>query len=101
MNDEGYTELTTAHEVASEHEDHTRNYIIVFIALAVFTGLELLVTRIPAVPQAPTLLAMSAVKALLVIFYFMHLRWDSRWYGFIFFAPFLLVVPMIIVMLIS
>ena len=44
---------------------------------------------------------MSVLKALLVIFYFMHLRWDSRWYSFIFFAPFLLVVPMIIVMLIG
>jgi caa(3)-type oxidase subunit IV len=44
---------------------------------------------------------MSAFKALLVILFFMHLRWDSRWYSFIFFAPFLLVVPMIIVMLIG
>jgi caa(3)-type oxidase subunit IV len=74
---------------------------MVFFALAALTGLELVVTLIRGLPQAPVLLTMSAIKALLVIFYFMHLRWDSRWYSFIFFAPFLLVLPMIIVMLIG
>ena len=101
MNDELHMDTTTAHEVATEHEDHTRTYIMIFLALAALTGLELVVTLFRGIPQAPVLLGMSVLKALLVIFYFMHLRWDSRWYSFIFFAPFLLVVPMIIVMLIG
>ena len=92
--------MSEEHSTA-EKANHTRTYIIVFFALAVLTGLELVVTLIRGIPQAPTLLAMSALKALLVILFFMHLRWDSRWYSFIFFAPFLLVVPMIIVLLIG
>ena len=80
---------------------HRRAYIMVFVALAALTALELGVTLVRGLPQAPVLLSLSAVKALLVILYFMHLRWDSRWYAFIFFAPFVLVIPMIIVLLIG
>jgi hypothetical protein len=27
----------------------------------------------------------------------MHLRFDSRWFGFVFFVPFLLITPLLIV----
>jgi caa(3)-type oxidase subunit IV len=81
--------------------NHRRAYFMVFIALAALTAAELGVTLVRGLPQAPVLLTLSAIKALMVILYFMHLRWDSRWYGFIFFAPFLLVIPMIIVLLIG
>ncbi len=30
--------------------------------------------------------------------YFMHLRYDSKWFQFIFFVPFVLVIPMLIVL---
>jgi len=74
---------------------------MVFLVLAALTAVEVLITFIPGIPLAPILLTLSGVKALLVILYFMHLRWDSRWYSFIFFVPFLLVIPMVIVLLIS
>lgn len=76
------------------------NYWLVFIILAVLTGLEVAVTYVPSLPQAPILLSMSAAKALLVIAYFMHLRYDSKWYAAIFFAPMIaLVIPLVILML--
>jgi cytochrome c oxidase subunit IV len=74
------------------------NYLLVFAALAVLTALEVLVTYIPGIPLAPVLLTMSIAKVLLVILYFMHLRFDNRWFSFIFFAPFLLVIPLLIVL---
>ena len=74
------------------------NYLVVFLALAALTAIEVAVTYVPGIPLAPVLLTMSFAKALLVILYFMHLRFDSRWFSFIFFAPFLLVIPMLIVL---
>jgi heme/copper-type cytochrome/quinol oxidase subunit 4 len=34
----------------------------------------------------------------LVVLYFMHLRTDNRWYALIFLLPFLLVVPILLVL---
>ena len=74
------------------------NYLMIFALLALLTALEVAVTYIPGIPLAPILLTMSVAKALLVILYFMHLRFDNRWFSFIFFAPFLLVIPLLIVL---
>ena len=76
-------------------------YLLVFLALAVFTAVEVGVTYIPNIAESLLtfiLLAISVVKALLVILYFMHLRTDSRWFAFIFFIPFVLVIPMLLVL---
>jgi caa(3)-type oxidase subunit IV len=73
------------------------NYLFVFAFLAIITALEVAVTYIPGVPLAPVLLTMSAAKALAVLLYFMHLRFDSRWFAFIFFVPFLLLIPLLLV----
>jgi caa(3)-type oxidase subunit IV len=77
---------------------HRPNYLLVFLGLAALTAIEVAVTRAHGIPKAPVLLTMSLAKALLVIFYFMHLRSDSRWFSLIFFIPFLLVVPLLIVL---
>jgi len=50
--------------------------------------------------RVPTLLLFAAAKAMLVILYFMHLKYDSRWFAFIFFAPMALVIPLIWISLI-
>ncbi len=31
----------------------------------------------------------------------MHLRYDSKWFSFIFFIPFVLVIPFVIVLLVN
>jgi cytochrome c oxidase subunit 4 len=84
----------------SLHRRHP-NYLLVFLSLAVLTAVEVGVTYVPQIPQAPVLLTLSVFKALLVIMYFMHLRYDSKWFAFIFFIPFVLVIPMLIVLRIS
>ncbi len=81
----------------TKHRGHP-NYLLVFASLAVLTALEVGVTYIPNIPHAPILLAMSFLKALLVLMYFMHLRFDSKWFSFIFFIPFVLVIPFLLVM---
>jgi len=85
-----------------ENRTHKRpNYLLVFLALAALTAIEVAVTYIPAVPLAPVLLTMSLAKVLLVVLYFMHLRSDSRWFALVFIVPFFLVVPVLIVLHIS
>ncbi len=79
------------------HKSHP-NYLLVFFSLAVLTAVEVGITHVPQIPQAPVLLSLSVFKALLVIMYFMHLRYDSKWFAFIFFIPFVLVIPMLFVL---
>jgi caa(3)-type oxidase subunit IV len=79
------------------HKHHPR-YLLVFLALAVLTAIEVGITYFPWIPQVPVLLALAFLKAALVLMYFMHLRYDSKWFTFIFFIPFVLVIPFLIVM---
>jgi caa(3)-type oxidase subunit IV len=75
------------------------NYLFVFLALAVITGVEVLfVSLFPSVPRAAFLLTMSLAKVLLVVLFFMHLKSDNRWYALIFILPFFLVIPVLIVL---
>lgn len=49
------------------------------MALAVITGIEIVIIFVPVSDfvQYSTLVVLSVVKFLAVIFYFMHLRWDK------------------------
>ena len=73
-------------------------YLLVFLALAVLTLLELATYYLPPHLRPVALLTLSFIKALLVVLYFMHLKTDSRWFAFIFLVPFLLVFPMVLVL---
>ena len=77
---------------------HRPNYMLVFLSLATLTALEVLVSTMTNIPRVQFLLGMSFIKAMLVILYFMHLRFDSRWFGLIFFLPFLLIIPLLTVL---
>lgn len=84
----------------AQHIHHPK-YLLVFASLAVLTAIEVAITYVPLLKPVltPLLLSMSFLKAMLVILYFMHLRFDSRWFAFIFFIPFVLVLPMLVVLL--
>jgi cytochrome c oxidase subunit IV len=73
------------------------NYGLVFLVLAVLTALEVGVTYIPGIPRAPFLLSMAFIKVMLVILYFMHLKSDSKWFSLVFLVPFLLIIPLLMV----
>jgi cytochrome c oxidase subunit 4 len=73
------------------------NYLFVFIALAVFTLIETLVSYVQqAAIKFPTLVALSVVKAVLVLLYFMHLKFDSKLFSYLFIAGCVLVIPLIL-----
>ena len=75
------------------------NYLFVFIALAGFTLIETLVSYVQqAAIKLPTLIALSVVKAVLVLLYFMHLKFDSKLFSYLFIAGCVLAIPLILAM---
>jgi caa(3)-type oxidase subunit IV len=69
----------------TDGHSHRASYVGVFVALAILTAVEVLLTVIDfGVSMAGPLVALSTTKVLLVALFFMHLRYDSRWYSSIF-----------------
>jgi cytochrome c oxidase subunit IV len=92
--------IETEKAVKPHHYPTSRTYLLVFAGLVILTLAEVGVAYIEGGIKAPLLLGMAAVKALMVILFFMHLKYDSRWFAFIFFAPMALVIPLIWISLI-
>jgi cytochrome c oxidase subunit 4 len=70
-----------------EGHSHRLTYVWVFVALAIITGIEVTLTYInPPFSITGPLVALSTTKVLLVALFFMHLRYDSRWYSALFAA---------------
>ena len=77
------------------------NYLGIFILLAVLTLIETLASYLQqAAIKFPLLIALSLVKAVLVLLYFMHLKFDSRIFSYLFIAGCVLSIPLNIVMMI-
>ena len=63
----------------STHVAPVRLYIMVFAALIVGTILTVLVAKVDLGPlNNVVMLSVACTKALLVVLYFMHVRWSSR-----------------------
>lgn len=80
----------TSHAHAAGHDEHQGKFhIFVQLAmiLAVITGVEILVIYLPLAKWfvTTTLIVLSLVKFMLVIFIFMHLRWDKAFCTILFF----------------
>jgi cytochrome c oxidase subunit IV len=62
-------------------------YIAIAMILAVITGIEVVLVYLPIAKWfvVTTLVVLSAVKFLFVIFFFMHLRWDKVFCTILFF----------------
>lgn len=93
------SETAAAHSASKPHTAHPtpRKYVIVFAWLAVLTVIEVAVAAVsmPEAIKIGILVTIAVIKALLVVLYFMHLRYDSLWYWVI------LIVPMFFVVLLT
>lgn len=76
---------------ADRAHSHRMTYVGVFVALAVVTAIEVALSVLDTrgdlgfsvvIPLA----ALSTLKILLVVAYFMHLRWENRWFTLVFAA---------------
>ena len=76
------------HVEAHYEEHHTDLYYVkIAIALAVITALEVLwsYNNVSAI-FLPVLLVMMAIKFVMVVLFFMHLRFDHRLFNFLFWS---------------
>lgn len=76
--------------VDNPHEDHHHvspvwEFTAVFVALLILTILTYLVSFAGLGPASlPVAMIIAATKATLVVLYFMHLKYEDRFYGFVF-----------------
>jgi len=75
------------------------NYFSIFIALAVFTLIETLVSYVQQEAiKVSTLVVLSVIKVVLVLLYFMHLKTDSKIFSYLFIAGCVLSIPLILIL---
>ena len=85
--------------VTHQHPHPTAaTYLRVALVLAIITVTEVGVFYVPAFKPmlAPILITFSAVKFVLVVMFYMHLKMDSRFFTFLFGGPLLLASGMMI-----
>ena len=74
---------STSHAPAAGGIRHItpRTYVIVFGWLTLLTIVEVAITQgLPESIRVPVLIVIAVIKALLVVLFYMHLRYDSKWY---------------------
>ena len=71
----------------SQEESKFQIYVQIAMLLAVITGLEIVAVYVPLARWIifSSLVVLSVVKFMFVIFYFMHLRWDKLFCTILFF----------------
>jgi cytochrome c oxidase subunit IV len=72
-------------------------YHIVFVILAVFTGLEIGASYLPAPFKVPALVLLATTKAVLVLMFFMHLKYDARLFAIAFAVGVVVCIPIILI----
>src|SRR5690348_16252678 len=82
------TPAASTHEPTT-HRISNRTYLIVFVWLAVFTGIEVAVAAVGLQENVRIiiLVVLAVLKALLVVLFYMHLRYDSKWYWITLLVP--------------
>ena len=84
---------------AQDHDahDHSKIYLNVLIALAVFTFVTVAISRVHfgRVGNIGVGLLIATVKASLVVMFFMHLKYEQRWWASIVLFPLVLVLIII------
>lgn len=73
----------------THHHSHKKLYIIIFFALAILTGVELIIPEltIPYFYHASSLVALAIGKAFLVAYFYMHLNEETKWLKYIAAVP--------------
>jgi len=89
---------------AEAHDGHkgghatVGTYVMIGVILTVITAVEVAVFYIPALSAiiVPLLLVLSATKFVIVVLFYMHLRYDSPVFSRVFFGPLFLALVVVI-----
>lgn len=92
---------TTGHDSHESHGEHAghgnSHYYLVALALAVLTGLEVMLSYVD-IGKAflPLLMILMMIKFIMVVLEFMHLRRDAKLFHYLFWSGFLLAIAVYI-----
>ncbi len=79
------------HDYVEHHSDAF--YVKIALALAVITGLEVLLSyQDVGALFLPALLILMTIKFFMVVLFFMHLKFDSKWFSFFFYSGLVLAI---------
>ena len=72
-----------------EHADMGKTYVKVWGALAIITGIEFGVTytALATITQNVIIGTLSVIKAAMVVYYFMHVKYESKSFKYIALLP--------------
>ncbi|PTY06511.1 hypothetical protein DB347_10710 [Opitutaceae bacterium EW11] len=76
----------------AHHESKFHVFVQIAMILAIITGVEIVIVYLPLARWliVSALVTLSAVKFMMVIFYFMHLKWDKIFCTILFFIGLIL-----------
>ena len=97
------TETQEARDLQAPHVKWTK-YVIVAVVLAVITALEITLALGHFLPQQLTtvlLIGFTLTKAALVMLFYMHLKYDAKWYSLALVFPLFMLVVLFGVVLIA
>ena len=85
---------------AEHHGGHAsvKTYVLIGLILTIITAVEVAIFYIPQLEAVlvPALLLLSAAKFVLVVLFYMHLRFDHPLFSRVFFAPLFLAVLVVV-----
>ena len=98
--------MTDTHEAMDLQAPHVKwtKYVTVAVVLAVITALEIGLALGHFLPPELTtviLIGFTLTKAALVMLFYMHLKYDSRWYSIVLIFPLFMVVVLFIIVLVA
>ncbi len=76
----------SGHEQGSANHNHRKEYVIVFFVLTFLTAIELVIPSLKNVAyvfRASSLIFLALGKALVVAYFYMHLKDETRWLKYI------------------
>jgi cytochrome c oxidase subunit 4 len=86
-------EYGDAHTGGEHHGATDKQYIVIALILAAITAAEVSISYIDVGPIfLPALLIMMAIKFIVVVSFFMHLKFDNKIFSFMFYLGLLLAV---------
>ncbi len=92
------TEHVEAHE---QHHPSPRRYVVIGVTLGLITAIEVGLFYVEATAALIVwlLLLSSLAKFLLVVGFFMHLRFDDRRFALLFFAPLVIMLSLAVALM--
>ena len=78
-----------------------RTYLVIAAFLLLLTAMEVAVFYIPALARVlvPVLICLAIAKFALVAMFYMHLRFDDRWFTYVFVLPLVIATGLAIALL--